>query len=42
MTVAEQTEHVLETELELYLKDQLSKESSGLWMRTRILPGLLQ
>ena len=27
MTVAEQTEHVLETELELYLKDQLSKES---------------
>ena len=27
MTVAEQTEHVLENELELYLKDQLSKES---------------
>jgi hypothetical protein len=27
MTVAEQTEHVHESELELYLKDQLSKES---------------
>ena len=27
MTVAEQTEHVLENELELYLKDHLSKES---------------
>jgi PilZ domain/Putative zinc-finger len=27
MTVAEQTEHVLETELEQYLKDQLSKET---------------
>jgi hypothetical protein len=27
MTVAEQTEHVLENQLELYLKDQLSTES---------------
>lgn len=27
MTVAQQTEHVHESELELYLKDQLSKES---------------
>ncbi len=27
MTVAEQTEHVRENELELYLKDQLSKDS---------------
>jgi hypothetical protein len=27
MTVAEQTEHVLEMELELYLKDQLNRES---------------
>ncbi len=27
MTVAEQTEHVLENEMELYLKDQLGKES---------------
>ena len=27
MTVAEQTEHVLAHELELYLKDQLNKES---------------
>ena len=27
MTVAEQTEHVHESELELYLKDQLSRES---------------
>ena len=27
MTVAEQTEHVLENELELYLKDQMSQES---------------
>ena len=29
MTVAEQTEHVHESELELYLKDQLSKESTA-------------